>query len=289
MVIVQLMGGLGNQLFQYAMGRNLAMKWNTVLKLDVSSYEGYEWHDYSLSPFNIDAAFATAEEVAHLVKLHGSFINRVLRKTTGKGAFAVHERSMLFDSQYLKIKPPIFLSGYWQSEKYFEQSASKIRQEFKIKIPPSEENARLLEDIKNNNSVSLHIRRGNYISVPEFNKVLGTCSLEYYDKAISYLSSRMKDPVFYIFSDDIPWARANLRSEFRMNFVEINDATHDYEDIRLMQHCRHHIIANSTFSWWGAWLNDSPQKIVIAPKQWFVEFEKNKAAETLIPAGWVKI
>lgn len=288
MIIVHLMGGLGNQLFQYSFGRNIALKNNCELKLDISSYENYEWHEYSLAPFNVEATIASTHEIKKLHEKHNRLFNKILRKTINKGIIKYIEKSISFNDEYLHIQSPAFLSGYWQSEKYFIENKSIITNELTIKVPASDENQKLLNDINNCNAVSLHIRRGNYVSVKEFNQVLGTCSLEYYASAIKYIEERLPNPVFYVFSDDITWAKQNLLSEHKFVFVDINDAKHDYEDVRLMQHCKHHILANSTFSWWGAWLNKSPEKIIIAPEQWF-QGEKNKDSLHLVPENWIRL
>lgn len=288
MVIVHLMGGLGNQLFQYSFGRNIALKNNCELKLDLSSYENYEWHEYSLAPFNLKASIAQPSDIKKLQEKHERLFNKILRKSINKGIVKFNEQSIAFNQQYLQIKAPAFLTGYWQSEKYFMENKSIIANELSIKIPPSDKNQKLLVEIQNCNAVSLHIRRGNYVSVTAFNQVLGTCSLEYYASALDYITERINDPVFYIFSDDIEWAKQNLLSAHKFVFVDINDAKHDYEDVRLMQNCKHNIVANSTFSWWGAWLNNSPDKIIIAPQQWF-RGDKNIDSLHLVPENWIRL
>lgn len=289
MIIVQLTGGLGNQLFQYAMGRSLAIKNKSEYKIDISFFEDYEWHEYSLKPFSIGAPVATKEECDLVKNKQQSLLNRILRKTIGGGEVVIWEKNLLYNPVYKKIKDPAYLHGYWQCEKYFEDYADVIRKEFMIHILPSEANKNFLVQIENTQAVSLHIRRGNFVAVEEFNKVIGTCSMDYYDRAIGYIKQRVSDPVFFVFSDDIPWAKANLNGPEKYLFIDINDAQHDYEDLRLMQHCKHHIMANSTFSWWGAWLNPSKDKIVIAPDRWFADEMKNQTAVNIIPENWIKL
>ncbi len=288
MVIVHLMGGLGNQLFQYSFARNIAIKNNCELKLDLSSYENYEWHEYSLSPFNIKAAIASTAEIKKLKNKQQHFINKVLRKIINKGNIIINEKNIAFNPLYLDVKAPAFLSGYWQCEKYFIENKSIISNDLLITKLPSIKNQELMEEIKKYNSVSLHIRRGNYVSVPEFNQVLGTCSMEYYTAALNYISKIITNPVFFVFSDDIEWARQNLNTDHTFVFVDINDAKHDYEDLRLMQHCKHNIVANSTFSWWAAWLNKNINKIIIAPQQWF-RGERNIDSTHLVPENWIRL
>lgn len=290
MIVVQLTGGLGNQLFQYAMGRTLASFNQVELKLDLSFFKTYEWHAYSLSPFAINEIHASESECDQLRQAHTSFANRVLRKTIGKGNYISYEKNLLYNPVYKKITSPTYLVGYWQCEKYFKEYETLIREEFQVKIPPSIVNKDLLNKIESgNNAVSLHIRRGNFVNVPVVNAVHGTSSLAYYEDAMNYVSERVSNPVFYVFSDDIAWAKANLMGSRSFVYVDINDAAHDYEDLRLMQRCQHHIIANSTFSWWAAWLNPSPDKIVIAPAVWFADAEKNKEAKDIVPPSWIRL
>lgn len=286
MIIVQLTGGLGNQLFQYAMGRALAIENSVPLKLDRSFFEGYDWHAYSLAPFAVQENFASPEECRWFKQKQHSWLNRLLRKTIKKGHYIVYEKNLLFDATYKTVASPAYLVGYWQCQEYFLKHRAILQKEFQIKIQPSAANATFLSHIQSVNAVSLHIRRGNFVSVSEVNKIHGTCSPQYYRAAVDYLKERVGHPVFFVFSDDLDWARENLKGSESYVFVDVNDAAHDYEDLRLMSHCRHHIIANSTFSWWAAWLNPSASKIIVAPKQWFADEEKNRTAKDIIPGNW---
>lgn len=289
MIIVQLTGGLGNQLFQYAIGRTLAVMNNTQLKIDLSFFETYEWHEYSLAPFSIEAKVATVEEVNTLTKLETSFLEKVRRKLFGVLPIIIKEKGLNYNSYYLKAGSNAYLKGYWQSSKYFLSQEMKIRKEFEIKLPPSSSNTKLLNEIMGCESVSLHIRRGNYASIEAVNKFHGTTKMSYYSQAMVVIESRCENPVYFIFSDDIGWARENLRLTREHVFVDINTDKTDYEDLRLMKSCKHSIVANSTFSWWGAWLNPNPDKIVIAPKQWFANEEMNQQTNDLIPAEWIRL
>lgn len=279
---------MGNQLFQYAYGKALSKKNNCELKLDVSTFEHYEWHEYSLKPLSIDVKLASKIEIEILKGQNLSLINRIKRKIFTKSAF-IQEESLLFNPAYLEVKDPAYLAGYWQSEKYFLSAQDEVRRDFHIRIPPSLLNQGLLTKVKACNAVSLHIRRGNYVQIDFVNKVHGTCSIDYYERAVELISTKISNPIFFIFSDDIAWARENLNLRYEMNFVDINDAKTDYEDLRLMSSCKHHILANSTFSWWGAWLNESAEKIVIAPETWFADKGNNDQTTDLIPAGWIRI
>ena len=276
-IITQLTGGLGNQLFQYAIAKAIAVKNGVPMKIDLSFFKDYKWHAYSLAPFNIDENFASAQECNDLLNPSLSLFSRGLNKLTKKEkqSYKLEEKGFAYDRSNLEEAPPKYMIGYWQSEKYFTSIEKTIRKDFEVKIPPSEQNQKILDEIIKTNSVSIHIRRGNYVSDEVINNFHGTCSMEYYENAISYIKEKVDNPIFYIFSNDIPWSREHLNFEGTKVFVDVNDDTTDYEDLRLMQNCKHNIIANSTFSWWAAWLNSNPSKTIIAPKQWFANADMN--------------
>ena len=288
MIIVNLTGGLGNQLFQYSFARYLARLNKCELKLDVSSYKSYEWHNYSLSPFNVDEIFATPEE-CHYFKGTGLTIFQKIHRKIFNLNYLLVEDSFQFNPKYKLWNSPGYVSGYWQSEKYFKEIESELRNQFSILIPASKKNQVIIDQMQRENSVSLHIRRGNYVNVNHVNKIHGTCSLNYYNSAVAIISSKVTNPKFYVFSDDINWAKDNLYLNFETIFVDINDSKTDYEDLRLMSNCKHNIIANSTFSWWGAWLNSSNNKIVVSPNIWFKDEELNSLTSSLIPEEWYRI
>lgn len=179
-----------------------------------------------------------------------------------------------------------YLAGYWQSEKYFSDASETIRADFTFRQPLSEQNAEMAERIGQGMSVSLHVRRGDYASNPKTNTAHGLCSLEYYRAAVLHMAEHIERPEFFVFSDDIAWVKANLEIDFPCWYVDHNQGTESYNDMRLMSLCRHHIIANSSFSWWGAWLNRDPDKIVVAPRRWFAN---GKRSEDLLPASWVSL
>ncbi|MCC6447868.1 MAG: alpha-1,2-fucosyltransferase, partial [Chitinophagaceae bacterium] len=197
------------------------------------------------------------------------------------------EKNLSFDENILKTPSDVYLEGYWQTEKYFKEISDILRKEFTFKIPPSEANQRMLDTIRLHNSVSIHIRRTDYITDPASSKDMGFCDIPYYKRAVSYLAERVADPHFYVFSDDMNWVRSNFALNFPVTYVDLNNADTNYEDMRLMSSCKHNIIANSTFSWWGAWLNSSEKKIVIAPKKWFND--TSKKSTDLVPENWIKL
>lgn len=292
MIIVKLQGGLGNQMFQYALGRHLSIKNKASLKLDISFLEedgsNVTRRKYGLSAFNIEASIATENEVAWFKKYlfkKGKFWFWYNRIIANRSRYAWEER-FNFEPWILDLSDPVYLDGFWNTEKYFKDIEDVIRKDFTLKEPLSEASKEFLLKISKTESVSIHVRRGDYVSDPKTNTWLGVCPLEYYNQAISRMITDVKAPHFFIFSDDPTWARENITPTFPATYISGNPE-HPEEDIVLMSNCKHNIIANSTFSWWGAWLNTNPQKIVIAPKQWF-KTEKMDTRD-IIPESWIKI
>ena len=289
MVITRIIGGLGNQMFQYAAGKSLAIKTNQQLKLDISSFQDYILRPFELDYFNISYKLATDDEVhSHTLEAH-PLLGRISRLLLKKDIFAnpLHYRERFFgyDAELLKIKKSIYLSGYWQSERYFADNSEVIREEFTFKGLMSQRNLEIANRIQSTNSVSLHIRRGDYVNNRNAHAFHGLCTLEYYDKAINYISSRLGFAHYYIFSDDIDWAKKYMRIPRPHTFIGHNYGAESYNDMRLMSICKHHIIANSSFSWWGAWLNPSNDKIVVAPRRWF-KSDKHCTTDLYCP-GWI--
>lgn len=291
-IITQLTGGLGNQLFQYALAKSLSEKLKIPFIIDLSFFKYYEWHEYSLKPFNIQQTVISDTELNSYLNPKFSFVDRILFKLGVKRrpqTIVFEENGFSYSDAVFDVEPSIYLKGFWQSEKYFLNIDKLIRSDFKINIPPSDNNQNVLDKINSSNAVSLHVRRGNYVTEEVFNSYHGTSSLEYYSSAVEFIKERIENPVYYIFSNDIPWSKEHLTFEGEKVFVDINDDKRDYEDLRLMSHCKHNIIANSTFSWWGAWLNENPEKIVIAPQRWFANEEMQVQTQDLIPETWIKM
>lgn len=290
MIIVQIIGGLGNQMFQYALGRCLSLKLQKEFKMDLTGFNNYKLHHYALGHLNILENIASLEEVKrYTFKVLFSRVTRIIKKGT-KPYFKrsiVQEQSTNFDPNIFKILGNVYLKGYWQSEKYFKPIEAIIRREFTIKDQPDETNKKIALNIAHSNAVSIHVRRADYINNQTTNKVHGVCSLDYYHKAVEVVAKKIKSPIFFIFSDDHEWVKNNLKFNYPMVYVTHNLVEKNYEDLRLMSLCQHNIIANSSFSWWGTWLNPNKKKIVIAPKLWFQD--KSRDASDLIPSTWIKI
>jgi hypothetical protein len=244
-----------------------------------------------LSHFNIVENIATTEEVKTLKASE----RRVARKLRAiKNRFVpiswqshIQEKYYHFDPVILSIKHDAYLSGYWQSEQYFADFADELRNDFTFRKPLVAENKYLAEEMLGHNSVSIHIRRGDYVSIAKNARFFESCSLDYYYKGLAKISERQPDLHVYVFSDDIEWAKQNLDIVYPITFINHNQGENAFEDMRLMSLCKHNIIANSSFSWWGAWLNQTPEKIVIAPERWFAQGSND--TRDLLPGSWVKL
>ena len=291
MIIVKLMGGLGNQLFQYALAKHIAVCRNTELKVDISLFKTYKLHNYSLEPFNLEQKFANRNEIASLTLDNYSYtrraINRLFNKPPIPASTYIKEKHFHFDAEILSLPDNVYLEGYWQSEKYFLGIRDIIHNDFTIVKQPSKKNYELGNTIKSCEAISIHIRRGSYL-LSEHITSHGVCPLDYYHRCVERLTIQVNNPHFYIFSDDPEWTKENLQLSFPVTYVSHNDAENDFEDLRLMSFCKHHIIANSTFSWWSAWLSSNSGKIVCAPRQWFgKERQSTRNMNDLLPPNWI--
>ena len=292
MIITKLQGGLGNQMFQYALGRHLAVKNDVPVKLDIAALEkntqDITKRSYGLSVFNIEESFATEKEISWFKKYRfkrGKFWFWYNRTIADRSRYA-WEKQFNFEPWILTLKDPVYLDGYWNTEKYFEGIADVIRKEFTLKKGLGDISEKLLSEIAKMESVSLHVRRGDYVSDQRTSAWLGVCSNEYYTQAIQKITEKVTNPHFFIFSDDPVWARENITPKFPTTYMP-NNSKHPEEDMYLMSQCKHNIIANSSFSWWGAWLNINPNKIVIAPQKWFQTPKMN--TRDVVPDIWVRL
>jgi hypothetical protein len=286
MIIVKLIGGLGNQFFQYAAGRRLALKNNTILKLDLTNYENVDpkYRHYGLSPFNINENIATREEIDSLKKNGLAKIFEKFKPDHKQTEIKYHGYD--FDTNILNLGDNIILNGYWQSEKYFKDIKDVLHKELVLKNGFGEVADSYSKKIVNTNSVSLHIRRGDYLS-NKFSGIYPVLPLDYYRQALNIIKDKLKNPQIFIFTDDVEWVKNNMVIPDSVEYVSGHDSISDYEEIILMSQCRHNIIANSSFSWWGAWLNIDPEKTVIAPRRWLNV--KNYNINDLVPETWTKI
>jgi len=270
-VIVRMRGGLGNQLFIYAMARRLTLKNNAALSLDIVSgfkNDGYR-RKYILGYFNIKADIATPYDSFKTgfgsLRRMARLCAEQFRKLDNRSYIIQEKRG--FDPRFLNlnIRKKVYIDGLWQSERYFKDIEHIIRQDLEIIRPRDCNTLKMADKIQNANSISLHGR--SYREVPLADRG-PPFDMDYYSKAAYLIAQRVDNPHFFCFSDDLDWLRANLRIEFPLTYMS-HDPTHDNDstinDLWLMSQCKHHIIASSTFSWWGAWLSKNPNKIVIAP------------------------
>jgi len=292
MVITNLIGGLGNQMFQYAAGRALSLELGVPLKLDVSGFASYGLHQgFELQKiFNCTADIASEKDVRGVL---GGQFSSLIRRIVSRPSMSVFRRKEFVVEPHFhywrgikNVSSSCYLAGYWQSEKYFSEAAAQIRRDFSFRLPLECKNAELEKKINQANTVSLHLRRGDYVHKPNAAATYELCSLDYYKASIKHVAERIQQPQFLVFSDDIAWAKNNLKIDFQHQYVEHNNGVNSYNDMRLMSLCKHHIIANSSFSWWGAWLNPYSEKIVIAPKKWFA-YDADTA--DLTPNEWLLI
>lgn len=296
MIITRLQGGMGNQMFQYALGRALSIKNGVPLGLDLTflldrtpipNFTNFTFRNYDLDVFNIQANVVSKKDIPFLYRKHNlgifmryiDYFRRKLISTPGK-----EKKVCSFDSSILELGVDAYLDGYWQSPKYFESITDIIRRDFtlKNKLPSHIEN--LKEVIKNENSLCVHVRRGDYVG-NSFHEIVGK---DYYDKGIEKIKSLTKIDKIYVFSDDTKWCEENMKFEIPTIFVGEEYAGVKAEGhMALMSACRNFIIPNSSFAWWGAWLAPYKDKIVVVPKQWFVDESIN--SDDLIPEGWIRI
>lgn len=292
MIITKLQGGLGNQLFQYAIGRRFAIDGQTELKIDIDFFENQKnvtKRDFKLDAFNIQAPFATKSDKINV--LGQPFFRPIKRRLWKMGLDLfrwnyIRESSFAYHPEILSKKKSVYLDGYWQCPLYFEAIRQQLVNELTLKENfISVQLSKKITEVRAVNSVAIHVRRGDYVSNPVIFQQFGLCSVDYYNDAIRYISGQVEEPEFYIFSDDILWCKENFK-DLRFNIQYISDFT-DFEDLILISQCKHQIISNSTFGWWGAWLNQNANKIVIAPKVWYID--PTMDTTQLIPTGWKRI
>lgn len=301
MIICRLSGGLGNQMFQYAAARALSLRRKTSLAVDISAFDSPDKYGvsrrYVLDNFNIHSTIATDEDYesmgispisgTDIVSKTQRAVQRIwqARLPYSKKKVIVEPR-FTFVAEILEAPSDCLLIGVWQSESYFADCKDVVRQELRLKTPLSPEAQEIAQKIHGSRSISIHVRRGDYVENASTNQKHGTSSPEYYAAAISYMTERFSNLSFFVFSDDIEWVKANLRIPNNPLFVS-SRGLEDFEEMSLMSLCDHHIIANSSFSWWGAWLGKNPDKTVIAPKQWFSAESENDT--DIVPSEWQRL
>ncbi len=301
MIVAQLTGGLGNQLFQYSFARHLALLNETTLLLDTTQVESrsdpshrrqYKLHHFSIpsQAVNWDSSLGLSFQTkdGHYSRGRISQLSRLFRNS--KHLKELSESHFHFDANALARRGDFYVTSYWQSHRYFDLIASQIRADLVLSQPLSHKHQLIKDQIKATaGSVALIVRRGDFANHPHHSKFHGCCSQEYYQEAQVLIKSRVEEPHLFVFSDDIDWVRNNISFSCSTTFMDhpYDHSHYDYVDLHLISTCQHHIIANSTFGWWGAWLNNYSDQIVIAPKRWFLDASIDTS--DVCPAEWIRI
>lgn len=292
MIVSNLIGGLGNQMFQYACGRAISLRSRLPLRLAADQLEDYRQHNgfELLRVFNISASVIPPDELRFFLGVRATLkVRRLLGRPsmswiTGKQWCT--EPHFDYWPGVKQIKYPVYLHGYWQSENYFADIANVIRTDFTFRAEFDALDLLVCKQMASGRCASLHVRRGDYLK-GKFKNLYASCSIEYYTAAVRLLRAKFPDIRIFAFSDEPEWIVKNLQPELgQIEVVGHNAGARSANDMRLMSLADHHIIANSSFSWWGAWLNPSREKVVIAPKTWFAD---GRPTPTLLPSGWIRI
>lgn len=298
MIITKLSGGMGNQMFQYAVGRSLAHARGEDFKIDITIFASQTKDMFPFRHYDL-GVFAIQESIASEMELRPF---RRLEPRTGKLSFVYNslftdkvryrkERFFHFDPDILNTKGPVYLDGYWQSEKYFESIKDIIKKDFQLKDAKlTRETDRILERIRSVQSVAMNIRRADFVSKQKTAQYHGSMGANYFARATKLLSQiRHEELEIFIFSDDLAWCKENIKTEYSTTFVEEEHAGEKFEKYHyLMRNCKHFIIPNSSFAWWAAWLSENADKTVIAPRRWFNNAPENNTND-LFPEDWVTI
>ncbi len=289
MIIVQLKGGFGNQLFQYAAALNLGKYHNVSVKVDISLLnipDALIGTTRAFDLLSIHHSIEVASEAEVNAVKGNKLIQHLQRFLPPYKRNIYKEVSFNYDQHFLEARNNIYLKGYRQSEKYFELITNEIKKTFFIKEELIKDVSNVAFQIQSENSVSIHIRRGDYTNAKmlEYHGIQG---IEYYIQALSFIKEKISNPKFFIFSDNINWVRENLNLNEEAHLISVDESPTSITDFHLMNCCKHNIIANSTFSWWAAYLNPNPDKIIIAPKRWFNK--ANYDTKDLIPSSWIQL
>ena len=287
-VITHIIGGLGNQMFQYAAGYALSRRFNAHLQFDISDFSHYSLHNGLELVKVFNCPFECASQQAIEAVLGRPTNIKFLDRIKFLAYTRLYPKHILVDryrpEDKFKINVPLYMKGYWQNERYFKDYSQDIRKIFSFRSEMNDQNLSTLEKILQGNSISMHVRRGDYITNSKAAAELGSTPMSFFRSAISYMTRKVASPRFFVFSDDIDWARSNLNTGWPTEYIENNQGSFSFFDMQLMSQCRHHIITNSSFSWWGAWLNPDPEKIVIGPQKWFAS---TKRLYNPCPPEWV--
>jgi len=297
MIIVRLMGGLGNQMFQYALARHLSIKNKDRLKFDLTFLldrtprKNFTFRDYDLDVFEINPPITLLSKFSKITNRGPFILAEILYRLQKKllpNKVLAEKKAYYYDDEVLRRQGNLYIVGYWQCPKYFDDIAAVIRKDFIFKSRLSGDALDLYKKIRDTNSVCINVRRADYVNNPQYNQFHGVTGMDFYDAAIKIIVDKVSAPHFYIFSDDIEWCRSNFNLSYPTTFVG-----HEFKGpkfshyLQLMIACKNFIIPNSSFAWWAAWLNSDINKIVIAPKKWVNALDIN--IDDVLPEEWIKI
>lgn len=291
MIIIRLKGGMGNQLFQYAFGRQLAHQLKTDLKLDLCSLldrskGDFVYRDYDLPVFNINADFVHPPSVLRAVsKLKSSSVTRFIRGRIDRGRSYIKEAHFHVHPELLEhAQDDAVYEGWFQSPKYFADVADDLRKEFTFRYPLLPESVAIAEQISRVNAVCLNVRRTDFLKVDTLN----TTNLDYFLRGAAYVAEKVTQPHFFVFSDDVDWCREHIQLHHPVEVVDHRHKGYKFGNyLQLMSSCKHFIIPNSSYAWWAVWLNGEKDKQVVAPKNWFND--PNIDTSDLVPKEWVRL
>jgi hypothetical protein len=293
MIVAQITGGLGNQMFQFAAAKALSLHYNCELKLDLQNFNREILPELEVNrQFELPAfknfTYQEASK-ADIKKFEPkSFLDKKVQQLLPKHKRSIYsEKEYPYDEKFFSARKSIYIKGHRQSEKYFSSYQNEIRSIYTLRDDLINEVEGFKSELDDRNTVAVHVRRGDYLRLPIILDWHGVLSKEYYFSALEYLSEHIPNLKILYFSDDIEWVKNELMPTYPGMVVSDNISKTHYHDFYLIQSCKHQIVANSSFSWWAAWLNPNPDKIVIAPKKWF----NNAPYDTrdLIPDSWIKM
>ena len=292
MVVCSLTGGIGNQLFQYAMAKAVSERTNSELLFDITSFKWDSLRDFELESLGLDYSIVPNELVEYLKSDPMTIQQKIKVKLNIPLKYYhkvyIKEKKFEFDPNFKKFRSKkVYFEGYWQSEKYFKSIRAKILQDITFKGVSNECMNFSKTILTKKETVSIHVRRGDYFTNPETTNYHGLTDYLYYKSAIELIKEKINNPYFFVFSDDKKYVKEIFGDIENLIVVDFFDRGID--DLYLMSLCNHQIIANSSFSWWGAWLNKNSSKIVVSPKQWFQNKEMQLQTNDLIPTEWIRL
>ena len=291
MIIAALNSGFANQMFQFACARAVSLKKGYEFGMEGTWLDRDPLRSLELPRhFGLERFLLSEKALGTQIRARIGFFGRRLNRYRYPDAFGLQlyqEPHFTFDKNVFNVSDDTLLRGYWQTEKYFNEFADVIRQDFQFASTPSGRNADLIAELAETHSIALHVRRGDYVADPLVAKNHGVCPPVYYERALDLLNRKIDAYRLFVFSDDPDWVRANMQFDSSATYVSWNRGADSFEDMRLMSHCSHNVIANSSFSWWAAWLNANPQKLVVAPQRWFGSLAHDTS--DLVPPQWIRL